>query len=195
MTPFCMKGEGVPVRHPNGKEMGYCIASAYARYMRLLAPDDWMVAMDHDIALVTSGWHAMVEDAIEQQPLGTFTCVTNRLVRSRNAWQMTPPGDEWETDIVRHMKRASELKATYGSELLDVTDIEDTGAKPLAGIFLVISKATWEAICEIPLDTYAVDWEVHRRVRAIGTRVYLMQGLYVAHFSGYRQHYKEEVKG
>lgn len=195
MTPFCQTGEGVEVLRPyDGRPVGYNIVSAYRRYFALLGPDDWMVAMDHDIALVTRGWMKTVEAAIAQEPTGTFVAVTNRLLREKAAWQMGDLRDEWEPDLLHHFHRADQMQEQHGTKLRDVTAIEDTGLKPLSAVFLVISKDTWDAIGEIPINTYAVDWTIHRRIRDIGRKVFLMQGLYCLHFSGYREKYLNQPR-
>lgn len=187
-TPFCETGEGVPVFRPYDKKpVGYCISAAYRKCMNLLGPNDWAVLCDHDIFHVTRGWFPMIEAAIAKDPKGTFVPMTNRLVRAKQGYMMTEPCDEWETNILKHFKRADELKEKHGGELQDITNIADTGAKEMTGIFIVISKDTWTAIGEIPLNTYACDWEIGKRVRAIGRKVWLMRGLYVVHLSGYRE--------
>ncbi len=50
-------------------------------------PDDgWAAFLDHDAMFTTPIWYRQVVRAIKEQPLGTFSCIANRIGQS-SRWQ------------------------------------------------------------------------------------------------------------
>ena len=141
-----------------------------------LPADGWAAILDHDAMFTTPVWYKQVMRAIKEQPLGTFSCVSNRIgVESR--WQSTSRDDmdAGEHDIRSHRILGAEL--SKDRTLTDVTDRE-----LMAGMFFVISKKTYRIIGPFPNGLRGLDNTLHMRLRMKSLRLYCINGLYLYHW-------------
>jgi GT2 family glycosyltransferase len=158
------------------------VGLAYNKAMALLGVDDWAVMMDHDVALCSRKWFRVIAAAIANDPgAGAFVACTNRLNPKKSMWQLVNVNRD-DDRILHHCKIADDRMREHGSAVIDVTDVEqDKRGMPFSGFFFAVSKATWTAIGGAPHGFGRVDYEIHRRIRASGRRIYLLPGLYVFH--------------
>jgi GT2 family glycosyltransferase len=174
-----MSNEG----EPRGGDLGH----AYSKNMRLIGVDDWAVFQDHDAMPCNRRWFDLIEDAIAQEPeAGAFVAVTNRLDRAKSDWQMTLEEEVRtdENDMHEHWRVGLSRRERFEGELVDVTDIEDVGvSRPFSGFSFAISRRTWDEIDGWNLHGfYQVDWAIHRRIRELGRRIFLIPAWYVYHW-------------
>ncbi len=141
-----------------------------------LPEDAWAAILDHDAMFTTTVWYKQIIRAIKEQPLGSFSCVSNRIgLESR--WQSVNRDDieAGEHDIRVH--RVFGSQQTDDQSLTDVTDRE-----LMAGMFFVISKRTFRLIGPFPDGLRGLDNALHMRLRLKGLRLYCINGLYVYHW-------------
>jgi len=152
------------------------LGRAYNEVMERLAPDDWACFLDHDACWTTPHWHQQIADAIAAQPnAGLFTAVTNRIA---SRWQQASETLQLGDDIAAH-RRAGQIR-TANRQLLDVTDTQGIG-----GVVMVINKQAWGRVDGGFVDgLFCVDHNMHFAQRRLGSRVWLIEGLYVYHWRG-----------
>lgn len=78
----------------------------------------------------------------------------------------------------------------YGTSSRDIT-----GQQPLSGVMMAFKKSAWDAVIKAMKKKpgmLQVDNELHRKMKACGFRVGLMQGTYVYHW--YRNNNKLDHK-
>jgi hypothetical protein len=179
-----------------GEPQGYDIGCGYNELFWHFDPDCWLCVMDQDVCQTTrTTWDRLLRKAIGEHPeAGAFCAMTNRLMRWVSSWQMVPEEYEYERDIVKHFALGARLAKEHGTKTIDVTDIEQAGHKPLSGMAFVIQQKAWMQIGPIT-RIRECDWEIHRRLRAAGRRVYLLPGWYVFHWSHWEEPYGKEIKG
>jgi GT2 family glycosyltransferase len=157
---------------PFAEDMNY--GRACNEVMALLPEGAWAAIMDHDMMHTTPRWHAMMLRAIAAEPEGSFTAVTNRIA---SPWQQAPEAREIGDDVVKHrLVGAGRLTRTT---LLDVTDTQGWG-----GVVMLISKDAWRAAGGFVDGMFCVDHMMHYALKAVGRRVWLIEGLYVYHVRG-----------
>ncbi len=177
--PFCHRHEG----DPRGEDLG----DAYNNYMELIPDADWVCFMDHDICQTTRSWFRLIEDAIEAKPsAGAFVPMVSRLNRSKSGWQMIP-GCDIENDSMRHhWGVGNDRFREHRGRLRDVTDVEfeddNNGYKPFSGCAFVVAKSTWNLLGGAKHSFLQVDWDLHRRIRELGKRIYLIESWYIYHW-------------
>lgn len=174
--PHCPSADG----DPKGRDVGL----AYNRFMALLAPEDWAVLIDHDTMVCSRAWFPLLETAIAEHPeAGAFVPVTNRLDRKKSGWQLAADPGPLEMNIERHYEAAEKHRLRYGANAVDVTDVEEEGkGRPFSGFWFAVQKRTWTLIDGAPRGWRTIDWQIHRRIRAAGKRVFLLPGIYVFHW-------------
>jgi len=173
---YCGRNEGP------GKHRGRNLPAAIDRYMRVVPEDDWGLLLDHDIAFTTRSWYRVLERAIEENPeAGMFICKTNRLRPRRSRFQMC--GDPNCHDMVEMHRVGLELERTWGASVKDVTHVgSPNGPRYASGLFMCFRKSTWRRIYEMGRLPSFPDYEIHRRVAALGLKVLLLEGVFVYHW-------------
>jgi GT2 family glycosyltransferase len=147
----------------------------------------WAAFLDHDAMFTTPVWYKQIVYAIKEQPLGTFSCLSNR-IGQESRWQSVDRDkvDAGEHDIRDH--RVFGAMQTQDKTLTDVTDKE-----LMAGMFFVISKATFQIIGPFPNGLRGLDNTLHMRLRKNGLKLYCINGLYLYHW--YRADGRNYVEG
>ena len=150
------------------------LGRAYNATMELLPEGGWACFLDHDAAFTTPRWHEQLLRAIEGEPRGSFTAVTNRIASS---WQRARDPRAEGDDMEAHRRVGADLATVR--VLRDVTDAGLWG-----GVLMRLSKAAWLDAGGFADGLLCADHVMHRALRAAGRRVYLIEGLYVYHYRG-----------
>lgn len=192
-VPYCHRDEGIPVAiEKNGvPQMGYDLGAAYQRHMALVPDDGWGLLIDHQVALLTSTWFRLCEDAIATHPdTGMFTCMCTRLLNRGGFPALNLCGDPKCHDMRVLRKFALEREKEYGKSFKEISTIEmrggaQSGKSTISGFFMLISKKAWnEAIMsEGDLHGYwMLDKKIHNMLLAKNFSLRLIEGLVVYHW-------------
>lgn len=156
------------------------LGRAYRETLARLRPEDHCVFIDHDAIWTTRDWYRLLLEAIARYPdAGLFGAMTNRIGNKQQIPRGAPPGH----DMQAHRRFGKELQDAHGSDAIDVTN-----AHLLSGVVLCIPAET-RRVLPIADGMMGVDNQMHRDVRRLGKRVYLLRGLYVQH------HYRADGVG
>lgn len=140
-------------------------------------PDDgWAAFLDHDAMFTTPVWYEQVVRAIKQEPLGTFSCVSNR-IGQESRWQSV---GRCEMDADEHDIRSHRIFGAIQAQDQTLTDVTDR--ELMAGMFFVISKQTFNKIGPFPNGLRGLDNTLHVRLRQHGLKLYCVNGLYLYHW-------------
>lgn len=147
------------------------LGRAYNREMERLPDGDWAIFLDHDAMPTTGQWHRQFADAIAFLPdAGAIVATTNRIASD---WQRR--GDPKTNDIAWHRK--------YGAERVKIRTLVDISeTKGFGGVMFAVSKAAWQEAGGFADGLGCVDHSLHFRMRAVGRRVWMHEGLYVFHW-------------
>lgn len=149
------------------------LGRAYREHLLRLKPGDHIAFLDHDACWTTRDWYPQILQAIDRYPdAGLFGAVTNRIGNKQQIAPGFPPGH----DMGAHRVFGAQLQQKYGTEAEDVT------AKHLLSGVVLIFTAPIIPRLKILDGFFGVDNEVHKEVRRLGRRVYLLRGLYVQHW-------------
>jgi GT2 family glycosyltransferase len=150
------------------------LGAAYNAFMDRLAPDDWACLLDHDAIWTTREWYKQLEEVTRAVPdAGMVTALQSR---GWQKWQIGAPEKHANNhDMAYHRTRGKELLGVR--TLLDVT--ETSG---IAGVVMLISKRSWEAVGGFADGMYCVDHAMHFALARAGRRVYVHEGVYVYHW-------------
>ena len=150
------------------------LGAAYNEAMEMLPSDnDWAVLLDHDVMFTTFEWHRQIERAIEVEPYGSFTGVTNRIFCP---WQRAREVDRDNHDIMYHREIGADRMRNRW--LSDVTDANGWG-----GYIMVLSKAAWRDAGKFVDGQLCVDHNMHFALRRAKRHVFLIEGLYMYHYA------------
>jgi hypothetical protein len=166
----------------------FYLPKAYNEALAMVPDDWWVCVIDPDILLPPQDyWFRLLTEAINKEPgAGMFSAMTNRLMREKSGYQMVADNYEWNMDLQMHLWLGYEMATKIGCQLDDVTDIEiETKYRPTSGFFQAFRGDTWRMISPIEPPCRTVDWEIHRRIRRLGMRIYVIRGLYIFHYSHY----------
>lgn len=159
------------LRMPFDREMNY--GRALNEEMELLPEGDWAIFLDHDAHWLTVHWHSQIEEAVAFQPdAGLFGAMANRIGPK---WQQAGPGllDD------RVLCPVAEERRRKARTLLDVTD-----TKGIGGVVMVISKTAWREVGGFVDGMGCVDHMMHFAQARAGRKVFIIEGLLVAHRRG-----------
>lgn len=147
------------------------LGKAYNDAMGRLKEHEWAIFQDHDATPTTGKWHAQFTEAIEFLPhAGAIVATTNRIASD---WQRV--GDPSSNDIAAHRR--------FGAERLKVRTLLDiSNTKGFGGVMFAISKAAWREAGGFADGLGCVDHSIHFRLRDVGRKVYLHEGIYVYHW-------------
>lgn len=152
------------------------IGQYYNAFANLVPRGEWIAFVDGDTIFTTPDYGRIIEDTIAAHPEAeAFTCVTNRVGCK---WQIALEADIQCDDMREHRNLGERIARTYGTDIRDVTN------EPLfSGLFLLIKKSLWQKIgAAAPFGMLGVDNDIHKHIRAVGARLYLMKGLYLYHW-------------
>jgi len=159
------------LRMPWDREMNY--GRALNEEMELLPEGDWAIFLDHDAHWTTTAWHRQIEEAIAFQPeAGLFTAVANRIGPK---WQQHGPSHSLDDNVL----------CRIGQERLKLRTLLDvTATKGIGGVVMVISKAAWRDVGGFKDGMGCVDHMMHFAQASAGRRIFVIEGLFVAHRRG-----------
>ena len=152
-----------------------------------LPEDGWAAFLDHDAMFTTPIWYKQIIRAIKEQPLGTFSCISNR-IGQESRWQSI---DRQNMKADEHDIREHRVFGAMQAQNQTLTDV--TGKELMAGMFFVISKQTFKKIGPFPNGLRGLDNTLHVRLKAHGLKLYCINGLYLYHW--YRADGRNHVAG
>ena len=154
---------------------GHTYFEAVAECMALLGPDDAAVIMDHDILHSTPQWYAIILRHLEMG-MQFGTCLTNRV---GCPWQVDPNAPATNDDHDHYLHGHAMMQSDAGL----ATDV--TREQLMSGHLYVITRAAWDSAMVdtsgAPATVLEVDNYIHQKLRDAGTRLMLMNDLYVYH--------------
>lgn len=163
------------------------LGPVWNRIFESLPEDGWAAILDHDAMFTTPIWYKQIVRAIKEQPLGTFSCISNRIgVESR--WQSANRNEVEASDHDVRSHRVFGAMQSHDKTLTDVTERE-----LMAGMFFVMSKRTFDIIGPFPNGLRGLDNSLHVRLRMKGLKLYCINGLYLYHW--YRADGRNAVAG
>lgn len=160
-------------------DLDWNLGRAYNRIMETLPLGGWACLLDHD-AMFTSGvWYRQLVDAIEREPRGTFTAVTNRIGDpddKRPHWQRAEHPDRDSNDVAAHRK--------YGESRVEIPTLRDVTDDffMLGGVLILISRESWKEMGGFKDGLRGVDYAAHIALRKAGRRIFCIDGLYLYHW-------------
>lgn len=163
------------------------LGPVWNRILESLPDDGWAAFLDHDAQFTTPIWYRQIVRAIKQEPLGTFSCISNRIGQS-SRWQSV---NRNEMSAGEHDMRAHRIQGSIQTADKTLTDV--TEEELMAGMFFVISKRTFDLIGPFPDGLRGLDNALHVRLRLKGLKLYCINGLYLYHW--YRADGQNAVAG
>lgn len=165
------------------------ILQSYIHEMKKLKnPDDWCVFIDGDACFTHNFYGLNIRETImANEQYSMFTCFTNRV---NCKYQLFPDINKTNNDMEYHRNVGYLAFERYGTSVRDIT-----GQQPLSGVMMAFKKSAWNAVIKTMNNKSGmlqVDNELHRKMKAHGFKVGLMQGIYVFHW--YRNNNKLDHK-
>jgi len=151
------------------------LVKAYTESMSLLKSEDYGILRDADSVYTTPDYMECIYYNIISNPeIKFFTATTNRIGNGVQKDTNCPKGNDYE----EHRKYGIQRQKEYFKKTKDITD-EGT----ISGFWMCIKKELWDRI-EQPTTTRIlhVDTHIHRQVKKLGERIYLLRGLYLYHY-------------
>lgn len=149
------------------------LGGAYNEIADRLRPDDDCCFLDHDAVFTTRDWFRQLTEAIDRYPdAGLFTAVTNRIGNKEQVAPGAPAGH----DMAAHRAFGQTLLEQHGTAAVDITN-----RHLVSGVVMCFPKLKASGV-RFAAGFFGVDNEVHRTVRSLGKRIYLLPGCYVQHW-------------
>jgi len=165
------KSDGVRVFYSNPYNTKKNIGKALNEFCELVPDGSWICLQDGDICYLTPDWGVQIEDVAKKGGYDLIGCMTNRLARRD---QRIKDEIDDNHDVMYHYEIAERLKKeNWGA-------VKET-KKPIAGMFMLFPKSTWERV-KFAENDIAFDDTFSNAVRRGGGKLGIMQGLYVYHF-------------
>jgi len=154
--------------------------------MNLLKPGDYGVFVDGDTQFLTYKYGNQLYDVTDRYPsIGVFTCYTNRVDCK---WQILPNVDKDSNDILYHRTLAQIQEDSYYCKIKDITNLSS-----MSGVFMMIKKEFYDEMGSFPEEgMLGIDNHLHKRVKELNQKAYLIEGLYIYHY--YRNNNREGHK-
>lgn len=149
------------------------IADAYNSAV-VAAPTEWVLLTDADVMFLTPDYGHLIHEVITSHPEpALFTCFTNRVGPTL---QRTEHGIMQTDSLLELRRQALHYRQTHGTAVCRIP-------APVSGFFLLFPKKTWKTVGGFKCrGMLGVDWRFSREVEAAGMPIYLLKGLFVAHF-------------
>lgn len=146
---------------------------AYNEFMKLLPDGDSACFIDYDVMLLTPDAGAILHEYAKRFPDALLTCFTNRISPLAKPQLLEGIVNE-DSDIKNHIRTAEIQK----NRLYVATEIN----QDISGFLMMLSKKTWLKH-KFPErgKPLGVDTHFGRTLRASGTKILRMDGLYVFH--------------
>lgn len=143
---------------------------AINEFCELVPEDAWIVIQDGDITYLTPDWGTIIYNTLKDNgdKFGLIGCFTGRLAVKGQLHNGTFSDNH---NILDHIEIANGYSSTEIKEV----------HHPIAGMFMAFRKSTWTKLKGFKENTYSFDVDFSVRVRALGMKIGLMQGLYVYH--------------
>jgi GT2 family glycosyltransferase len=163
-----------------GKQLG----KACNRMFRTV--EDWGLILDWDVHLLNTNWYDICLNAINRvgNNAGLISCLTNRIAFAPQRYESEINDSD---DIASHGLLSSTIQRDNSGKIEDITSHPHW----LSGMFFLTRRKVWDEVGGVPDDIFlGMDNEYHRRVKAAGYHIYIMQDLYVFH--NYRRQWKSK---
>ena len=168
------------------------IGKFYNQFLEILpSNEDWACFIDGDTLFTTYDYGYLIEKVVAENPsVDCFTAYTNRVACE---WQIAPNVDKETDDIKYHRKFGEDLKSSYRTSVMDVTDKPRNSV--LSGFFILLKKQSWIDIGRFKeTGMLGVDNDLHWKLQDCGKKLMLMQGLYLYHwYRGGDRSYKKHL--
>lgn len=136
-----------------------------------IVPDDqdWIVIQDGDMMYLDPYYGTKIHAIIEanKDRFALFGCMTNRL---GSPHQLHNGQISEDHNILNHIEIAKQYS---GLKCLEVDGI--------AGVFMAFQKSTWKKAGRFIMNDFSFDTMFCNKVKELGLKIGLMQGLYVYH--------------
>lgn len=147
---------------------------AYADCMALLNDDDYAVFRDGDTIYTTPNFGELIFYHTQTSPVKCFTGLTNRIGCDFQKDQTAPEGNNY----LLHRQHGIQRQKNYFQNRIDVTE-----RGTMSGFWMCIRKDLWDRITPpTTIRILDVDTHIHRQIRALGEKIYLLPGLYLYHY-------------
>lgn len=163
-------------------QIPYCpeknLGRAYNQAMSNLPEGDWACFIDYDVMLLTPDAGKILHDYAtlmtknEDRSEILLTCWTNR-IHPKAHMQLYTGEVQDNADVRTHIKEANDAK----KYLYNVTRIREN----ISGFLMLIHKSMWEKQKFIEDGCLGVDTEYSKALKARGSKIFRMDGLYVWH--------------
>jgi len=152
------------------------IGKSYNETMELVNSDDWVCFLDGDAVHSTHFFGSRIEETVMSNPeYSLFTCYTNRV---NCKYQIPNNVDITINDQAYHRSFGEKIWFDYGTNVIDITNNVE-----LSGVLILLQKSAWERVGGFKEERMlSIDNDIHRKIRHLGERVGLMQGIYVQHW-------------
>lgn len=159
------------------KSMDKNIGAVYNNFMQMIPEDDWACFLDHDAMFTTLNWYQQLENIIEdlgsgEHDAGLLTVCTNRI---GNLEQLIEGADPLNHDIYYHRKIGKQRQVEYGNSLRVCEHL-------ISGIVILIPKKVWQQTCGFSHGFLGVDNDIDSKIRELGYKSYIMDGVYCYHW-------------
>lgn len=148
---------------------------AYAAHAKNLEPHEYFILRDADTIYTTPHYGELIYYHVSKNPhIKCFTCWTNRIGCDFQKDLNAPPGNDYEL----HRQHGAMRQKNYFNQKTDVTEMGT-----MSGFWMCIKKELWDKL-ERPKTKRILDLDtsIHRQVRALGERIWRLDGLYIYHF-------------
>lgn len=155
------------------------IGKAYNEACALIPDGDWICITDHDVMFLEPETKTVIYKAVEANKHDAYVCMTNRLGYTDQLYKGERSDDP---DIRNHIEIAKKQRFTWGRLAFDYYG-------PVAGMFLLFSKKTWEANKFAEGVYLDVCYDIHfgECIRNKGGKIGILGGVYVFHLYRFGQ--------
>lgn len=152
------------------------LGAEYNRQADRVGDGEWLCFMDGDAMFLDNKFGAKITQIIEDNeksdnPYHIIGCMTNRL---RSADQLFGGSISNDGNVGNHKRISDHLWNEFGTEIKEAD-------KPIAGLFMLMKKETWELI-KFKNGLTRIDTDFGARAMRSGKRIGIAKGLYMFHY-------------
>lgn len=159
------------------KSMDKNIGAVYNNFINMIPDGDWACFLDHDAMFTTLDWYKQMENIVESldtshHDAGLLTVCTNRI---GNLEQLIEGIEPQNHDIYYHRKIGRQRQIEYGNSLRKCEYV-------ISGVVILMSKEVWKQTSGFADGFLGVDNDIDRKIRELGYKSYIMEGVYCYHW-------------
>ena len=150
---------------PNGE-----ICEAYT-YAIKTSKSPWVILLDHDAIFMHPNWYSLCVNAVKQFPeAGMFTCWASKIGAKEQQAEGSPIN---VAPLAIHRDFARNLWQKHKFTVEEIFS-------HVSGVMMMIRKDVFLKVgCK--KGFFGVDWDLTKRIREAGFKIYRINGLYVYH--------------